>query len=79
LKRLNLVKIWLEVERGYFMICDECLEKKYTNSKSSDRSRGTCSHCGKEKVCNQIKDRHLKLKNQSKNAKPQSSKKAKCS
>ncbi|MGE5328358.1 MAG: hypothetical protein ACM3KR_02475 [Deltaproteobacteria bacterium] len=60
------------------MVCDECLGKNYENSKSSNRSRGTCRDCGKDKVCNQIKDRHLRPKKQSQNAKPQTGKKNKC-
>jgi hypothetical protein len=59
------------------MVCDDCL-KNFENKKTSDRSRGTCIICGKEKICNQIKRRQL-IPKKSTNAQQKGIKKAKCS
>lgn len=40
-------------------ICNECLKENYYNGESLFKSGGTCEHCGKKKVCNEIKSSRL--------------------
>lgn len=43
-------------------VCDECLEKNYTNSPSFFRSFGNCEDCGHARDCNDIRCGNLVAK-----------------
>jgi len=40
-------------------ICDECLEKSFTNRPTLFKSQGKCEMCEKPKVCNDIPSKFL--------------------
>ena len=45
-------------------VCNECLQKRFTNGESMFKSRGRCEICEESKVCNEIQSSRLVVRRQ---------------